>query len=905
MRLIVHYGSDDDSGSDIYLNEHVKEDFSDLRFTASDGETLLSYWFESKTSGDRATVWVKVASTPKKDETGTIYVYYGNDDASDVSSGSSTFILFEPGDSLTNWTKRTAGSGNVTVSSGKLKFAGPSGNSNKEQIRSNDPVCGATGGVAVKFKLDITGTEDYVFSMWITSEIPTADVYGSSKDYHRYGNITSYSSYNINHSLNDGGTSLFSVDTEHIENGSYVFEMLSISGAQRVYRDGTSKDSRTATYDMGDDMYLVFAAVSAWDQPHEFLLYDVSVRKWVDGEPTSTSTGDEETPSEPSISAAFSGTPTEGHIPLTVSFTDASIANNTTITGWYWEFGDGGTSTEQDPEHVYEEEGHYTVSLEVTDGTISDEEVKTSYIYARGDDVEIANVTRGEALANLWTIPGWAGEHAAVVTDLFDLFASDGPERTYGGVGKNVDNTQVVDPATENYWETIIQAVLPGALVDEADIRGGDVLGNWWNLQLFQIEANAVEAKKLMGRINWISLDQMQLGVSIAGIFWAKSDALPVPQDRRFLTAYKLGHSDLVQLIDEDYALEIIEGVPPSEPRFVTQCCLGAGIQLVEWDIPDDPGSGDIAEYRIYRGTDPDAMAQIDSVDGGTLHYLDPAAPDRAIYCITCFNGVAESVAGWASPIEEPDLACRSLRDCICGDAVCGLSYAGWVRVRTITLIPSTTTIVRKGQELMIASTIRPADATMPELSWSSSRNEIASVSSGTIAALSPGRARITARSTDGSCASASVSVIVVPAFMVDDLQIYLEAQELGVPVFTRKQPDAIDRCITLVQLSGEPADPSGKLAYPTLQVLIRSPDLGDAEALRKDIHDLLHGLGPVTINGTRYSLFEAWSTGSYTEKERKVPRYVSTLSLRVGRELTISEPSEHERGHDIVGRLP
>ena len=51
-------------------------DGSDIRFTASDGITLLPYWIESWTYPASATIWVKVPGIPT---TGTIvYVYYGN-----------------------------------------------------------------------------------------------------------------------------------------------------------------------------------------------------------------------------------------------------------------------------------------------------------------------------------------------------------------------------------------------------------------------------------------------------------------------------------------------------------------------------------------------------------------------------------------------------------------------------------------------------------------------------------------------------------------------------------------------------------------------------------------------------------------------------------------------------------
>ncbi len=58
--------------------------------------------------------------------------------------------------------------------------------------------------------------------------------------------------------------------------------------------------------------------------------------------------------------AAFSVTENVGGDPFTVSVTDQSTGNP---TSWEWDFGDGGTSTEQNPTHTYAAEGTYTITL--------------------------------------------------------------------------------------------------------------------------------------------------------------------------------------------------------------------------------------------------------------------------------------------------------------------------------------------------------------------------------------------------------------------------------------------------------------------------------------------------------------------------------------------------------------
>ena len=51
---------------------------------------------------------------------------------------------------------------------------------------------------------------------------------------------------------------------------------------------------------------------------------------------------------------AFTAAPTNGVVPLTVSFTSASVdSGGNAVTGWEWTFGDGSTSNAQDPSHTF------------------------------------------------------------------------------------------------------------------------------------------------------------------------------------------------------------------------------------------------------------------------------------------------------------------------------------------------------------------------------------------------------------------------------------------------------------------------------------------------------------------------------------------------------------------------
>jgi PKD repeat protein len=61
--------------------------------------------------------------------------------------------------------------------------------------------------------------------------------------------------------------------------------------------------------------------------------------------------------------AGFTASPQAGPAPLAVQFTDTTRGGP---TSWSWDFGDGATSTEQDPRHVYQQSGRYPAMLRVS-----------------------------------------------------------------------------------------------------------------------------------------------------------------------------------------------------------------------------------------------------------------------------------------------------------------------------------------------------------------------------------------------------------------------------------------------------------------------------------------------------------------------------------------------------------
>jgi len=67
------------------------------------------------------------------------------------------------------------------------------------------------------------------------------------------------------------------------------------------------------------------------------------------------------------LTATMAADVTTGTIPLAVSFS-VTVSGGTAPYTYAWDFGDGSSSTQQNPSHTYQIAGTYTVSITVTDG---------------------------------------------------------------------------------------------------------------------------------------------------------------------------------------------------------------------------------------------------------------------------------------------------------------------------------------------------------------------------------------------------------------------------------------------------------------------------------------------------------------------------------------------------------
>ena len=141
----------------------------------------------------------------------------------------------------------------------------------------------------------------------------------------------------------------------------------------------------------------------------------------------------------------FSADVRAGSVPLEVAFTDLSEPGSSEITDWKWSFGDGATSTLQNPTHTYTKLGFFDVTLTTTSDVGETKTVKGKYITATAKDLTFggAGVDRAFGITlrddNRYVIvgdtldPAGATRNLAVVTT--DVAGNLGSQQNYAGAG--------------------------------------------------------------------------------------------------------------------------------------------------------------------------------------------------------------------------------------------------------------------------------------------------------------------------------------------------------------------------------------------------------------------------------------------------------------------------------------
>lgn len=228
----------------------------DIRFTDSDGTTLLNYEIESwDNSGQTASLWVKVPQIDINSNTDNIYMYYGNGSASDAQNASgvwettykSVYHLKEAsGTAITDATSNA-------INGTKLSSIQPTSDSNG-QISNAQNFDGTayisntrtvlSSGLTYEAWVKTTDTRSGTGTTYVANTVLGDSTGAIYVLFGVNGGKASYDQYVSNYT-----TPLESTSSVNDGNWHYIAATHnSISGAEKVYVDGALQASGTKSY---------------------------------------------------------------------------------------------------------------------------------------------------------------------------------------------------------------------------------------------------------------------------------------------------------------------------------------------------------------------------------------------------------------------------------------------------------------------------------------------------------------------------------------------------------------------------------------------------------------------------------------------------------------------------------
>ncbi|MBU1061924.1 MAG: PKD domain-containing protein, partial [Candidatus Omnitrophica bacterium] len=176
--------------------------------------------------------------------------------------------------------------------------------------------------------------------------------------------------------------------------------------------------------------------------------------------------------------ASFTASPTSGEAPLTVNF-DArgSYDPDGQIASYNWNFGDGATSQEQNPIHIYQRPGKYEATLKVTDFN-NGQAMDSARIIVEEEDRGYAGrrllkVTpyRGEApLTVNFTIRG-RGIRRIIKTCPMTLYFGDNTSPVSCKIGDNIPHTYETPGKYKAILKLKLRFFKKGLIVGRAVVR--------------------------------------------------------------------------------------------------------------------------------------------------------------------------------------------------------------------------------------------------------------------------------------------------------------------------------------------------------------------------------------------------------------------------------------------------
>ncbi len=246
---------------------------------------------------------------------------------------------------------------------------------------------------------------------------------------------------------------------------------------------------------------------------------------------------------------------------LAVSFTDGSQAGDGAITGWSWDFGDDSTSMEQNPVHVYQNTGIYSVSFTVTDENGLSSDPYTEDVQAGGLSIGpfsfYPNPSSGVFLGQV-TLDGVP----ATEDDVIAAFDSEG-----NCAGAGIFTVYEGDAYIYNFS-------IYGDDLTTDDYDEGMDMGEDFTLKL------------------WVSSSELTINYSDSFSGWSNQNGAPMPGYDDPYVVYNFSTSDLQPPV-ADFSGDPRSGDAPLTVQFMDESIAGSGVITAwTWNFMVDAGFG-------------------------------------------------------------------------------------------------------------------------------------------------------------------------------------------------------------------------------------------------------------------------------------------------------------------------
>lgn len=338
----------------IPYEDGMNADFSDIRFyydgTYGEGGTELPYWVENYTSSDSVNVWVPIPYGES-----TVYCEWGIAGESTSESNISAVMLF--GDDFTDGSSKwnTFNASIVTVGDDYCAYFNDTNYSSMNTTTYTD-----IGDYLFEYDFQLAQIGSY--GPRVRGSLGTV---ASGVETKSDGSASSWKGVFliVNSSTVDSSDANSAWSTGTWYNSS----MRTSTSAQTYVIGGQASLSASASRASSDSGEI---RIYIWDAQYGNKAYIKNVKvRYYDATPV--------TYSFIPLRASFTANHTIGSAPLDVQFNDTSTNNP---TSWSWSFGDGNTSTDQNPMHTYTADGVYTVSLNATNAIGSNTSTQANYI---------------------------------------------------------------------------------------------------------------------------------------------------------------------------------------------------------------------------------------------------------------------------------------------------------------------------------------------------------------------------------------------------------------------------------------------------------------------------------------------------------------------------------------------